>query len=520
MRGDPGEPSGEALSEQRFQAIYDSVSDGIFIQDLETGAILDVNRRMCEWFGLEPEAFRTLTLGTLGLGLWPYTPEKALEWTQKAAAGAPQTFEWLCSTQAGQLVWLEVSLRRAALGAQDRIVATAGNITRRKRMEMEHTARLKRAEAQNAVSLSLAGVGPDFEAALKLIAHHLAAQVGDLCTLYLLGEDGLLHPAVVSQAYVDGDPLLPDFRALPPLALGGAGEGQVAESGTALRVEDPTGGEIRARVRPEFWPYLDQFKIHSLLIVPMRTEGQAMGTISLAKGGASRAYSVEDQAMLQNLADRAALTITNAKLYARNLGQAAELRQANLDLELRVEARTLELAQANDRLQRMAMEDGLTRLANRRHFDTVLDREVRRAQRTGGSLALLLGDVDFFKRYNDHYGHVAGDGCLQAVGEVMREVFRRGEELPARYGGEEFAVILPGCTLLQAQAAAEAFRLAIEARGIAHAHSDAAPVVTLSLGYVSAEVTEATTPDWFIQRADEGLYQSKSQGRNRVSTVV
>jgi diguanylate cyclase (GGDEF)-like protein len=411
-------------------------------------------------------------------------------------------------------------MRKALLGEQERLVVTAGNITERKRSEMESAARLRRAEAQNAVSLALAGVGPDFGKALQLIAHHLAVQVGDLCTLELLGEDGLLHPAVLSQSYIDGDALLPDFAGLTPLAAGELGVGRVVQSGQALRLEEAPQDALRELVRPEFHPYFDRFMIHSLVIVPMRTEGRTIGTIALAKGGASRPYGVEDQAMLQNLADRAGLTITNAKLYAENLAQAQELRLANQELERRVEERTAELGQANARLQQMAMEDGLTGLANRRHFDTVLDTEVRRALRGGGLLSLLLGDVDFFKRFNDRYGHVAGDECLQTVGEVMRASFRRAEELPARYGGEEFAVILPGLDASQALQAAERFRCALEARGLPHAGSEAAPVVTLSLGLVTARVTGETSPDWLIKQADEALYRSKSSGRNRVSVLT
>jgi len=165
------------------------------------------------------------------------------------------------------------------------------------------------------------------------------------------------------------------------------------------------------------------------------------------------------------------------------------------------------------------MEDGLTRLSNRRHFDTVLEKEIRRAQRKGDQLALIMGDVDFFKRFNDLNGHVAGDGCLQAIGEVMKEVFRRVEELPARYGGEEFAVILPGADPETARQAAEKLLQAVEARRIPHGNSDASPYVTLSLGFVSAQVTAGTTPDWFITWADEGLYRSKTGGRNRVSSA-
>ena len=221
--------------------------------------------------------------------------------------------------------------------------------------------------------------------------------------------------------------------------------------------------------------------------------------------------------MLQNLADRAALTITNSKLYAENLKQAEALKVANQDLERRVEARTLELAKANARLQLMAMEDGLTRLANRRHFDTVLGNELRRCQRNGEPLSLLLCDVDFFKRFNDRNGHVEGDACLRKVGEILRGLFRRAEDLPARYGGEEFAVILSGCGADQARLEAEKVREAIEGASIPHGDSTVAPVVTMSVGVASALVGAETTPEWFIVHADSQLYRSKASGRNRVS---
>jgi diguanylate cyclase (GGDEF)-like protein/PAS domain S-box-containing protein len=511
---------GTAFGETWFQAIFDSMNDGIFIQDPEQGALLDVNRRLCEWLGYSQEELLQLDLGRLGLGLAPFTQEAAREWAAKAAAGTPQTFEWLCTTQGGNLLWLEVNMRLASIGGQDRLVATAGNITRRKRAEAENAARLKRAEALNAVSLALAGVGPDFETAMKLIVQHLAAQVGDLCTLNLADADGSLRPIELGQSYIGGDDLLPaDFRQLPVLLPGQLGPGQVVASGQPLRLENRPCEEIMPLVRVELHAYLEHFRAHSLLVVPMRSEGRTIGAISLVKGGSSRPYSVEDQAVIQNLADRAALTITNARLYALNLDQAKELKKTNQELERRVEERTAELEFANVRLQQMAMEDGLTRLANRRHFDTVLEKEVRRALRNHDHLALILGDVDFFKKFNDRNGHVAGDVCLQNIGEVMREVFRRVEELPARYGGEEFAVILPGADDAAARRAAEKLLKALADRQIPHGASQVGPHVTLSLGYVSAQVTAGTTPDWFITWADEGLYRSKSAGRNQVNSA-
>ena len=312
---------------------------------------------------------------------------------------------------------------------------------------------------------------------------------------------------------------------LAPLATGVLGPGpllgpgQVAGTGTALRVEHGTPKDIEGLMAPGFHAYLMHFKVHSLLIVPMRTEGSTIGTITLAKGGSSKGYSLEDQATLQSLADRAALTIVNAKLYAKNLEQADALKQANVELEKRVEERTAELERVNAKLQEMAMQDGLTALANRRHFDVTLDAEVRRARRTGGCLSLHLGVVDCFKKYNDRYGHVAGDACLQMIAQVMRDVFRRSDDLPARYGGEEFAVILPSSSPEQAAFAAEMFRKAVEAQGAPHLDNEASDVVTISIGYSSALVTQETTPDWFINRADEGLYISKANGRNRVTAA-
>ncbi len=523
MSGPSPDPGELYLSEQRFQAIYESVNDGILIQDLDSGATLDVNHRFGEFLGLSQQQLLATELADTGLGIWPYTREVAIDWALKAIQGEPQTFDWLCPHPSGQLVWLEVNMRRTCIGGVDRLLVTASNITARKRLEMEATARLKRAEAQNAVSLALAGVGPDYGTALKLIAQHMSTSVGDLCILDLVGDDGLLHTEVVSQPYIGGDPLLPALESLAPMAAGvlgpGAllGAGQVAGTGQSLRLERATPGEVREHLPAAFHPYLDHFRVHSLLVAPMRTEGSTIGTITLAKGGSSRAYSMEDEATLQSLADRAALTITNARLYARNLEQAEALRRANQELERRVEERTAELEDANARLREMALQDGLTGLANRRRFDTTLDNEVRRARRTGGWVALLLGDVDFFKKYNDRYGHLAGDECLKAVARVMRDVFRRAEDLPARYGGEEFAVVIAGSTPEQAAFSAQRFRKAVESLGIPHADSSVSEVVTISVGYVVARATEASSPAWFISRADEALYISKANGRNRVT---
>lgn len=177
------------------------------------------------------------------------------------------------------------------------------------------------------------------------------------------------------------------------------------------------------------------------------------------------------------------------------------------------------LKAANQQLEKLAVEDALTGLATRRHFNTVLDAEIRRASRRQEFLSLLMCDVDFFKRYNDHYGHVAGDRCLREVAEVIQQTCKRAGQLSARYGGEEFAVIMPGASLKDTKTVAEKIREELAERAIPHEFSDAAGIVTISIGAVSAVVKDSRTADWFVKQADDALYRSKEHGRNRITCV-
>lgn len=173
------------------------------------------------------------------------------------------------------------------------------------------------------------------------------------------------------------------------------------------------------------------------------------------------------------------------------------------------------LAAANRELAQLARQDGLTGVANRHHFDERLAQEFARARRHRSPLGLVLGDVDDFKAYNDHYGHQAGDACLQRIAAALSSACRRATDLVARYGGEEFALILPDTDIAGVEKVCNAAREQVEALAIPHARSRAYPVITMSFGATALVPDGSTTPILLIQWADQALYQAKLGGRNR-----
>ncbi len=169
---------------------------------------------------------------------------------------------------------------------------------------------------------------------------------------------------------------------------------------------------------------------------------------------------------------------------------------------------------ANRELERLATEDSLTKVSNRRRFDEYLESEWRRQARTNNQISLIMSDVDFFKRYNDQYGHQAGDACLKSVADAIRKKVGRPGDLIARYGGEEFAIIMPETDLTGAWHVAENIRQELLKKQIPHCQSSAAPCVTVSSGIACMSPRSDITHQMLIERADIGLYRAKQQGRN------
>ena len=175
-----------------------------------------------------------------------------------------------------------------------------------------------------------------------------------------------------------------------------------------------------------------------------------------------------------------------------------------------------QLLDTNLVLQRLMNSDGLTGLSNRRHFDEYLELEWRRAMRDQTQLSLLMIDVDFFKTYNDSFGHVEGDEALRKVAATIREASSRPSDLPARYGGEEFALVLPNTSPGGARMVAEKLRMSVAALKIPHIAPTDGSSLTVSIGLSTVVPQQGSDCRQVIMAADKGLYTAKHNGRNQV----
>jgi diguanylate cyclase (GGDEF)-like protein len=204
--------------------------------------------------------------------------------------------------------------------------------------------------------------------------------------------------------------------------------------------------------------------------------------------------------------------------YSRSLEQKVTERTHELQVEIQQRLQAEEaLQEANQELRRLAFLDGLTQIPNRRWFDQRFMQEWARLKREGNSLSVILCDVDYFKQYNDTYGHQTGDDCLRDIARALSIAARRPSDLVARYGGEEFVVLLPNTDLAGAMEVAQAMRSFIHELKIPHRKSSISNLVTMSFGIASVVPTDAMMPEHILIDADRGLYQAKEDGRDRVA---
>jgi len=205
----------------------------------------------------------------------------------------------------------------------------------------------------------------------------------------------------------------------------------------------------------------------------------------------------------------------NAEELGLNMGAADFIAKPFRSAVLLARVRNhLESAQQKQWLERLSHIDGLTGIANRRYFNTMLSREFSRSQRHRQPLAVLMIDVDDFKAFNDHYGHQHGDACLQQVAQAIAKCMQRPGDIAARYGGEEFVCLLPDTDLEGAVKLAHDIQMAIAVLGMHHVQAQATDFVTVSMGGAAVIPDELTSGQQLLASADARLYRAKRSGRN------
>ncbi|MEA5509128.1 diguanylate cyclase [Crocosphaera sp. UHCC 0190] len=245
----------------------------------------------------------------------------------------------------------------------------------------------------------------------------------------------------------------------------------------------------------------------SLICAPLKVQNQTIGVIKVSHVQPTN-YTSEELKLFTSLTSQAAAAIQTAQYYEK-------LKEYSQTLEEKVIQRTQELEQAKKELEYLANVDELTQVYNRRYFNEYLLREWKILARERKFISLILGDVDYFKLYNDCYFHQAGDKCLQKVTKLMKQLVKRPADLVARFGGEEFVIILSNTNSLGAEKVAQQLCLGVENLKIPHCCSQCSPYVTLSLGVATTIPTAHVSPEKLIKAADQALYQAKATGRNR-----
>ena len=247
---------------------------------------------------------------------------------------------------------------------------------------------------------------------------------------------------------------------------------------------------LNSNISPCMLDFVRELQVKAKLVLPLINGEELWGLLIAHQCSSPRDWQSVEINLLQQLSTQLAIAVQQASLFEQ-------------------------LQAANQELNRLARLDGLTQVANRRYFDEYLEREWRRLSREKLPLALILCDIDYFKTYNDTYGHQGGDECLQKVAKAIRRSLKRPADFVARYGGEEFAIVLPNTKAEGALTVAEEIRSLLAEMRIIHAKSEVSQYVTLSLGVSVMVPTLNSSPEKLIYTADRGLYEAKYSGRDR-----
>jgi len=489
----------EALqeSEQRFKALAEATPVAVVISRYSDGEILYANAQLAATFGLPSNQAISLSMVDFYYDL----ADRKLLLSKLSEKGILNNYEVQAKRADGTPFWVTLSVRYLTVGGSPAILTTFHDITEHK----EAVAEIK----QQAEREKLVGrIGDRIRESLNLeyILKTTATEVRQL-----LSTDRVIifrfHPDWSGEVAVES--VSSAFSSIKGTSI-------YDRCFTENYVEPYREGRIsaiadiyRAGLSQCHIDLLAQFEIRANLIVPIffssqrpensdkdsRDQGaeivcrELWGLLVANHCSGPRQWQPWEISLLCQLAGQVAIAIKQAQLYQQ-------------------------LQEANQRLRQLAVSDGLTQLANRRRFDEYLHQEWYSLVGTGITLSLIMCDIDFFKAYNDNYGHLAGDFCLQQVANAIGRAVRGSADLVARYGGEEFAVILPNTDTAGAVSVAERIGIAISELKMAHLLSPAS-YVTLSLGVASIIPSASKKPEELVMAADLALYQAKRTGRAR-----
>jgi diguanylate cyclase (GGDEF)-like protein len=310
----------------------------------------------------------------------------------------------------------------------------------------------------------------------------------------LIGPGGTTVRSIWARAGYERLEILPGYTA----ALEDSSLSRILESGEP-RILNDLRSYLRDNPASDSTAWIVREGIRSSLTCPLIVEGRPTGFLffSSRKSGTYAEAHVE---IYQEIASHVSIIVEKSRLH-----------QELIEAKRR-------LMEANRALTGLANVDGLTGVPNRRFFDTLYEREWKRAVRQAESLSVILVDIDYFKQYNDIYGHLAGDECLKKVAGILNSNTQRGTDLVARFGGEEFIILLPATDRAGAVTMAERLRSLVAALKIQHAGSEAAKHVTISLGVAGGVPERGRSAEELLRAADAALYTAKESGRNRVAS--
>ena len=471
-------------SEERYRRLFNSGNDAIFVYGVTTTGLpthyTEVNDIACQILGYTREELLQLS------PLDTYAPKKSEEipaLIKQLFAKQHHLFEMLMQTKNGRKILVEINAHLFELHGQPTILSTVRDITERQqtlealRQQFLRERLMGTIQSRIRQSLDLKEI---LNTTVTEVRHFLQT---DRVVIYRFEPD---WSGVVIVESVDQQWTRTLGRAFLDTCLAKESLIQLYTQGRIRAVEDiHTAGLQECYVN-----FLAQYQVRANLVVPILQGERLWGLLVAQHCAQKRQWLAGEIELLKQLATQVGIAIQQAELYQQ-------------------------LEAANQELKRLATLDGLTQLANRRRFDEYLEQEWRRLAMEQKPLSLILCDIDFFKRYNDTYGHQAGDDCLKQVAEALCRAVKRPADLVARYGGEEFAVILPYTNDAGALCVAEFIREEVRNLRLAHGNSTVSPYVTLSLGVAGMIPRLDTTPAVLIAAADAVLYEAKARGRDR-----